>query len=310
MRRSRLINLATLAACVGAAALWPSGAQAVSLNTEIAFQANTGSLWTWTVNGAHDMRLGMMAGTSPSVAPLSGFASDHEIAFQANTSSLWTTGAFGQGDMRLGMMPGTSPSIAGINRIAFTANTGRLWVTGDGEVGYPVAYRSSPSMALAGATAVVAFTDPGVGGAGYEHGDVVVYTSDEFDTTRHAMAGTSPSINARQDYAFQESSGELYVSSSPSLSGAHMKAGTSPSINDKGDVAFQASTGHLWVNGTDTNVSMMAGTSPSIDHAGDVAFQGFDSSLGLLPAGSSRALRLGLGMMAGTSPSIGLDPGN
>jgi hypothetical protein len=39
----------------------------------IAFQANTGYLWTVSDTGAHaDHRLGMMDGTSPSVAGLPG----------------------------------------------------------------------------------------------------------------------------------------------------------------------------------------------------------------------------------------------
>src|SRR4051812_21410291 len=103
MIKSRLIKSATVAALLGATALFPSGAHAWSLNTQIAAQANTGSLWTWTLqNGGRDLRLGMMSGTSPSVAPMSGIGSDHPIAFQANTGSLWTTGAFGRGDNGMG----------------------------------------------------------------------------------------------------------------------------------------------------------------------------------------------------------------
>ena len=54
---------------------------------EIAFQANTGSLWTLGSGGGGDSGAGMMAGTSPSINDISG-----EVAFQANTGNLWTLG--------------------------------------------------------------------------------------------------------------------------------------------------------------------------------------------------------------------------
>jgi hypothetical protein len=80
---------------------------------EIAFQANTGDLWTWTIgNPGSNTGLGMQAGSNPSVTAVAGIGSNHEIAFQANNGDLWTTGAFGQGDTGLGMAGGTSPSVA------------------------------------------------------------------------------------------------------------------------------------------------------------------------------------------------------
>ena len=58
--------------------------------------------------GNKDWGLGMMKGTSPSIAPLAngGF----EASFQANTTSLWKAGGSGTGDLDLGMMVGTNPS--------------------------------------------------------------------------------------------------------------------------------------------------------------------------------------------------------
>src|SRR4051794_5365058 len=145
MVKSRLITLAA-AACIGAGALFPSGAHAWSRNLQIAFQANTGNLWTWTIdNPGRDTGMGMMAGTSPSVAPMSGVGSDHPIAFQANTGRLWTAGAFGPGDTGLGMQAGASPSIWG-SKVAFTANTGELW-TNTSNPGFLVRYGTSPSLA-------------------------------------------------------------------------------------------------------------------------------------------------------------------
>jgi hypothetical protein len=320
-----------IAAALSAACVSVPAAQALSLNTEIAIQANTGNLWTWTATGgAHDTGLGMMQETSPSVAPLSGFGSNHEIAFQANTGDLWTTGAFGQGDMHLGMEAGTSPSLGAVNRVAFVANTGDpntpgdLWITGQGDTGISTAYpdawdASSPSAA--GTVTAVAGPNGELwarfGDWGYPPVSWPILVNFH----------TSPSINANTDVAFQGANGDLYTarlnaiicddtggrcptSSGIRDTGLGMKLRTSPSINDSGLVAFQANTGHLWVGGRDTFVQMMPGTSPSIDDHGDVAFQGFDGNLGLLVAGASRALNLGLGMKAGTSPSIGLDPGN
>ena len=66
----RVWGRATVALVAALAAAWVSvpAAQALSQVTEIAFQANTGSLWTWTLlGGARDTGLGMMPGTSPSV---------------------------------------------------------------------------------------------------------------------------------------------------------------------------------------------------------------------------------------------------
>jgi hypothetical protein len=53
----------------------------------------------------------MAAGTSPSVAALSG--GDFEVAFHANTGNLWTLGPSGNLNRRLGMAQSTSPSVAG-----------------------------------------------------------------------------------------------------------------------------------------------------------------------------------------------------
>jgi hypothetical protein len=55
----------------------------------IAFQDNTGFLWTRPDTGRPvNLKLGMMAGTSPSVAGLPG--GGYVIAFQDNTGFLWT----------------------------------------------------------------------------------------------------------------------------------------------------------------------------------------------------------------------------
>jgi hypothetical protein len=76
---------------------------------EVAFQANTGHLWTVGSDPHGDWGLGMMPGTSPSLAGLSG--SGYEVAFQANTGNLWTVGSDPHGDWGLGMMARTSPCL-------------------------------------------------------------------------------------------------------------------------------------------------------------------------------------------------------
>jgi Ca2+-binding RTX toxin-like protein len=83
--------------------------------------------------------------------------------------------------------------------------------------------------------------------------------------------GTSPSINNGivPQIAFQANTGNLDITGTGDT-GLAMAAGTSPSIDAAGNVAFQGSNGNLWTyagngNGTtDTGAAMMAGTSPSI----------------------------------------------
>ena len=60
---------------------------------EVAFQANNGSLYTYSPSGPSKLTLGMMPGTSPSIAAVTG---GYEIAFQANTGTLWGRGRGGQ----------------------------------------------------------------------------------------------------------------------------------------------------------------------------------------------------------------------
>jgi hypothetical protein len=102
---------------------------------EVAFQANTGVLWTAQsgASGGTNLSQGMMAGTSPSITVQSG---GYEIAFQANTGSLITFGTTTDKNWKLGMMAGTSPAItsfpSGGNQyeVAFQANTGQVWTVG------------------------------------------------------------------------------------------------------------------------------------------------------------------------------------
>ena len=101
---------------------------------EIAFQANTGDLWTAGTAGDQDWKLGMMAGTSPAIAGLSD--GSYEVAFEANTTSLWVvTSAGGGGDQHLGMISARARHHRAPEHgweVAFQANTTSLWTTGTG----------------------------------------------------------------------------------------------------------------------------------------------------------------------------------
>jgi len=78
---------------------------------EVAIQANTGDLYTYNSNGtSQHVTLGMMAGTSPSIAPLSN--ASFEVAIQANTGDLYTYNSTGTSQhVTLDMKARTSPSL-------------------------------------------------------------------------------------------------------------------------------------------------------------------------------------------------------
>jgi hypothetical protein len=120
---------------------------------EVAFQASNGDLYLYSsASGETKLGLGMMAGTSPSIAASgSGF----EVAFQANTGDLWTyTSASGAANLKQGMKAGTSPAIAAVTggyEIAFQANTGALFVVGAAKnLGTGLGMMAGTSPAIAG----------------------------------------------------------------------------------------------------------------------------------------------------------------
>jgi len=284
------------------------------LSFSVAFQANTGRLWTMDRGGAGDTGFGMMPGTSPSIAR---FAGGYQTAFQANTGSLWTMGPGGTGDVGLGMMPATSPSIAALAgggfQIAFQANTGTLWTVGaagTSDTGLVMMPGTSPSItAFSGGGFEIAFQ----ANTGFLW---VAGTAGVGNTGFGMKTGTSPSITALgggYQIAFQANTGTLWTEGAAGVSdtGFGMMTGTSPSITALGggyQVAFQANTGFLWTTGGagtgDTGFGMKAGTSPSITALGggyQVAFQantGHLWTIGEVAKGDS-----GLAMAANTSAS-------
>ena len=226
----------------------------------VAFQANTGSLWTW--NGAQgtsgygaSANLGMSPGSSPDITSLGNGQS--AAAFDANTGSLWTwigaPGTTGYGaPAKLGIAPGTSPSVTSLGNgqvaVAFNANTGSLWtwIGAPGTTGYgaPAALGVAP--------------------------------------------GTSPSVtslgNGQVAVAFKANTGSLWTwIGAPGTTGygapaaLGMAANSSPSITALGNgqtgVAFDANTGSLWTwvgapgttgYGAPAALGMAANTGPAI----------------------------------------------
>ena len=57
----------------------------------MAFEANSGLLWTVGSGGNVSWRLGMWPGTGPAIAGLAG--GGYEVAFEANSGLLWTVGS-------------------------------------------------------------------------------------------------------------------------------------------------------------------------------------------------------------------------
>ena len=295
-------------------------AKVASSPYEVAFQANTGSLWSWGSDVHGDWGQKMMAGTSPSITALSG--GGYEMAFQTNAGSLITVGSAGTGNWGLGMKAGTSPSITGLSNgsfeVAFQADTGILWSVGSvnkGAWGLGMKAGSSPSItALSGGGYEMAFQADT--GHLWSWGSV-----NKGDWGLGMKAGSSPSITALSgggyEMAFQANTGHLWSMGSVNNGdwGLGMKAGSSPSItglsNGSFEFAFQANTGNLWswgsVNKGDWGLGMMGMTSPSITALSGGGYEmAFQANTGHLWSwGSVNKGDWGLGMKGTTSPSIG-----
>ena len=216
---------------VAAACVIVPGAQALDVTTEIAVQANTGVLWTWTAAGAADTGLGMKRGTSPSVDAF-GVGSDHLVVFQANTGDLWTTGSGGHGDSGLGMAAGTSPAVNRYGVIALQANTGDLWNIDP----VPVAlsnYGLPEGMAAGTSPSIDSY-----GGISFQASGGLLSGWPIDDGSNLTMAaGTSPSGNDEGYGAAQGSNGDLWTGVSDYTDQQlAMAAGTSPAVNDVGFV--------------------------------------------------------------------------
>ncbi|HEX4454685.1 MAG TPA: glycoside hydrolase domain-containing protein [Kofleriaceae bacterium] len=243
---------------------------------QLAFQANTGDLWTTGTAGTKNWKLGMMDGTSPAICQLAtgGF----EVAFQANTTSLWTVGDGGDKDWSLGMMTGSSPSItclpSGGYEVAFEANTTSLWTVGTaGDKNWSLGMMSGTSPAIAA-----------IASGGYEVAFEAnttslwtVGTAGDRDWNLGMMAGTSPAIaglaSGGFEVAFEANTTSLWTVGDAGDKDwkLGMYRGTNPSItalaNGGFEAAFQANTTSLWKAGDDgngaLNLGMKIGTSPA-----------------------------------------------
>jgi hypothetical protein len=296
-----------------------SGAPPPPPSYEVAFQANTSSLWSVGASNHGAWNLGMASGTSPSAALLTN--GQYEYAFQANTSSLWTVGSDNHGAWNLGMMAGTSPAITALTgggyEVAFQANTGSLWTVGTaGDTNWGLGMMKGTSPAITGLTNgsyEVAFQA--------NTGSLWTVGSSDHGAWNLGMASsTSPAItgltNGSYEVAFQANTGSLWTVGSDNHGAWNlgMASGTSPAItgltNGSYEVAFQANTSSLWTVGFSDhgawNLGMASGTSPSIVGLGngsyEVAFQANTGSLWTV--GSDNHGAWSLGMASGTSPAI------
>jgi hypothetical protein len=217
-----------------------NGATGDLLGDQVAFQANTSTLWTAGPLGTGSLNLGMMPGTSPSITGLT--YGGYQIAFQANTGDLWTVGSDGTVNWGLPMNPYSSPSITsqpgGAYEVAYEASNGELSVAGNtstGGLGLGMQPGTSPSI-----------TDATGAGGGYE-------------------------------IAFQANTSALWIAGNlgTGSTGQGMNPASSPAITIVSDgttnsyqIAFEANTNQLFTWGllgnANLGLSMQPGTSPSI----------------------------------------------
>jgi hypothetical protein len=287
-----------------------------------AFQAADGTLHNYAGTGDVPLKQAMMAGTSPSVAPVSGGA---ETAYQATNGFLMVTGPSGTKNTALGMMAGTSPSITALSgggfMVAFQANTGSLWT-------YTSSSGAANSLALgmnSGSSPSITQLANGSAEIAFQANTTALWVYQGSTATARTLklgmtAGTNPSLTALPTsgfmIAFQANNGLLwtFTTSAGGISrGLGMATGTSPSIAVSGGgwgVAFQANTGTLWtlssaVGGKDQGRAMAPGTSPAIvgvSRGYETAYQTDDGAF--VVTGAAGDVDPKQGELAGTSPDI------
>jgi hypothetical protein len=336
-RRLAARGSATGTAALLALALLGLGANAAQAATDtfrVVFQANNTLLAGYSSGGSNfTEKLGMRAGTSPSVALLAD--GTYEAAFEASNDGLGLSHLGGGSAITsLGMLANTSPSIAALPGggwiAAFQDNAGklRLYDSGGRLVYTSLGMKAgtSPSIAVQpGGSYRVVFQANNGRLAGYNS------SGSNFMTTVVMKAGTSPSITAKPDGSYeiaaQDSIGDLatvhlatsYTVNPTSLG---MYSGTSPSIAVQPDgafvVVFQANSRLL--AGYDsfgghyvTTVGMKPGTSPSItpepDGSYEIAAQDNVGDLATVHLAAGYTVNpTKLGMDPGASPSLAKPP--
>lgn len=267
----------------------PGGNPPAPFAFKAVFEANTTTLAGYSNAGTNFVTtLGMMAGTSPSVATLSD--GSFESAFEANNDKLGLS-HLGGGTLNTdeGMDQGASPAIAGIHGggwiAAFQANNNHL-----------VLYNSNQQA-----------TDTGLGMYPGTSPSIAVQTDNSYKIIFEANNGLLAGYN---------SSGSNFTTT------VGMEPGTSPSIAVRPDggyeAAVQANTGKLatihfgsgyTVNPTDLGMDTTA--SPAVAVQSDNSFKVLFNANNNLLAGynsSGSSFTTTVGMKAGTSPSIAVEP--
>jgi hypothetical protein len=300
----------------------------------VVFQANDHVLAGYSSSGSNfSTTLGMLAGTSPSVALLTD--GSYEAAFEANNHNLALSHlGGGSATTTLGMEAGTSPAIAALPGggwvAAFQDNDNVLYIYdshGDKiSTGLGMDPGTSPSLAVQpGGTYRVVFQANNNLLAGYNS------SGSNYTTTVGMKAGTSPSIVAETggtyEIAAEANTSDLvtvhlgtgYTVNTTTLG---MEPGTSPSIAAQPDgsfkVVFQANNNLLaGYNSSGSNytttVGMKAGTSPAItpepDGTYEIAVEANTSDLATIHLAAGYTVNTTtLGMDPGTSPSLAIPP--
>jgi hypothetical protein len=273
----------------------PSIAQLNNGSYEIAFQANSGWLWTVGADGWNNSKLGIDPPSSPSIAGAPG--GGYEATFSSyGPDALWDYGSAGTNDFNDAMEPGTSPSIAALSsggyELAYTTSADKLGHMGaDGTAvdDYGLWPGTSPNIARQpNGGFEIAFK-------AYGSGDLwVVGSAANLDTGIVTAPNTSPSIaelsSGSYEVAYHGVNGDVWTYS-PSTGvadlGVPMMAGTNPSIiglsGGGAEVAIQANTGWLWEIGpsgqTNTHLGLNPKSSPSVaslpNNGYEVAFQSY-----------------------------------
>ena len=281
-----------------------------------AFQSAAGSLVTVAPGGLRGWRVGMKAGTSPSITALRG--GGYEVAFQSLRGQLLAIGSRSVGLRRTGIRVGTSPSIAAVlggYEIALQSTSGSVVTVGtSGSRNWHVRMRAGTSPSITP-----------VFGGGYEvafqtyAGNLETVGSLGVHVWHLGMrSGTSPSITSLFGGGFeavvQTGAGDLLARGSLGSRIWHlgMRLRTSPSImplfGGGYEVAIQSNAGYLATVGTvgarTWHLRMRVNTSPSITPTFGGGYQiSIQSDTGsLITVGSSIRRVWRIGMKAGTSP--------
>jgi hypothetical protein len=251
---------------------------------DIAFQAVTGELWTYSNGVGRSTGLPMKHGTSPRGTAAVG----DEIAFQGYDGTLWTYRNGAGHSTGLAMRPATSPDVmpdaAGGFWIAYQADTSELRVVSPtGQV------TSTGRRMRSGASPILATNTSGEPYVAFQADTgqlwLVDVTGAGASTGQAMFPGTNPAL-IRNDFlywqgftiAWEAPNGEYWAGfvgingpTFPFPSHRFMRPGTSPSIALSTDfaVAYQSTAGELWITdthgvGTATGLRVMALTSPAI----------------------------------------------